>query len=146
MKKIDLGQTLNTLANVGVIAGIVFLAFELRQNNQYMAEESRYGQLQNRIEMNRDMLLNPSAVSAYYLTDAPEEIARLQSLAAGRRVLLQWQWEFESVWWSTQESTDPLVEFWREIYRSTSVGEAWEAEGRSFSPSFVQFMEANVVN
>ena len=32
MKKIDLGQTLNTLANVGVIAGIVFLGVELRQN------------------------------------------------------------------------------------------------------------------
>ena len=32
MKKIDLGQTANTLANIGVIAGIVFLAFELRQN------------------------------------------------------------------------------------------------------------------
>ena len=32
MKKIDLGQAINTLANVGVITGIVFLGFELRQN------------------------------------------------------------------------------------------------------------------
>ena len=32
MKKIDLGQTLTILANVGVIAGIVFLGYELRQN------------------------------------------------------------------------------------------------------------------
>lgn len=32
MKKIDLGQTINTFANIGVIAGIVFLAFELQQN------------------------------------------------------------------------------------------------------------------
>ena len=31
MKKIDLGQTIQILANVGVIAGIVFLAIELRQ-------------------------------------------------------------------------------------------------------------------
>jgi hypothetical protein len=34
MKKIDLGQTIAILANVGVIAGIAFLAFELRQNTQ----------------------------------------------------------------------------------------------------------------
>ena len=32
MKKIDLGQTIQILANVGVLAGILFLAFELRQN------------------------------------------------------------------------------------------------------------------
>lgn len=32
MKRIDLGQTIQVLANVGVIAGIVFLGFQLRQN------------------------------------------------------------------------------------------------------------------
>ena len=32
MKKIDLGQMITILANIGVIAGIVFLGFELRQN------------------------------------------------------------------------------------------------------------------
>jgi len=33
MKKIDLGQTVQVLANIGVIAGIVFLALELRQTS-----------------------------------------------------------------------------------------------------------------
>ena len=32
MKKINLGQTISILANLGVVAGIVFLAYELRQN------------------------------------------------------------------------------------------------------------------
>jgi len=32
MKKIDFDRTISLLANVGVIAGIVFLGFELRQN------------------------------------------------------------------------------------------------------------------
>jgi hypothetical protein len=32
MKKIDLGQTINTIANLGVIAGIVLLAVEVGQN------------------------------------------------------------------------------------------------------------------
>ena len=41
MKKIDLAQTLNTLANVGVIAGIIFLAFELRQNNDLLTAQAR---------------------------------------------------------------------------------------------------------
>jgi hypothetical protein len=38
MKRIDLGQTIAILANVGVIAGIVFLALELRQNQASLDE------------------------------------------------------------------------------------------------------------
>lgn len=34
MKKIDLGQTIQILANIGVIAGILFLAVEIRTNTQ----------------------------------------------------------------------------------------------------------------
>jgi hypothetical protein len=33
MKKIALGQTISILANLGVIAGIAFLAFEIRESN-----------------------------------------------------------------------------------------------------------------
>ena len=32
MKKIDFGQTASVLANIGIIAGMLFLGFELRQN------------------------------------------------------------------------------------------------------------------
>lgn len=32
MKKFDLGQTVQMVANIGVIAGIIFLGYELRQN------------------------------------------------------------------------------------------------------------------
>ena len=33
MKKIDVGQSLSILANVGVLIGIVFLAIEIRASN-----------------------------------------------------------------------------------------------------------------
>ena len=45
MKKGDLGQTLNTLANVGVIAGIVFLAIEVRQNQATLEEGNVMNQI-----------------------------------------------------------------------------------------------------
>jgi hypothetical protein len=41
MKKIDLGQTITILANLGVIAGIVFLAVEMQQNNVLLEAEAR---------------------------------------------------------------------------------------------------------
>jgi hypothetical protein len=50
MKKIDLGQVIQMLANIGVIAGIVFLAMELRQNNQLLIEQAQQGMVQNQRE------------------------------------------------------------------------------------------------
>jgi len=41
MKKIDLGQTITILANLGVIVGIAFLAIEMSQNNRLLMMESR---------------------------------------------------------------------------------------------------------
>lgn len=40
MKKIDLGQTISILANLGVIVGIVFLLLELRQNTKQLELQS----------------------------------------------------------------------------------------------------------
>ena len=41
MKKIDLGQTIGTLANIGVLAGIIFLGIEFQQNTN-IARASAY--------------------------------------------------------------------------------------------------------
>jgi len=42
MKKIDLGQAITILANVGVVAGIVFLVYEIRQNTAQMRADAGY--------------------------------------------------------------------------------------------------------
>jgi len=41
MKKIDPGQVITILANVGVIAGIAFLAIEINQSNQLARSQTR---------------------------------------------------------------------------------------------------------
>lgn len=41
MKKIDVGQTVQILTNVGVIVGIVLLGIELRQNNAALGVQTR---------------------------------------------------------------------------------------------------------
>ena len=41
MKKLDLGQTISILANVGVLAGIVILIIEIDQNNDALTFQAR---------------------------------------------------------------------------------------------------------
>lgn len=54
MKKIDLGWTIQILANVGVVAGIVILAIEIQQNTRSLevgAYQELIGQIGDFIEM-----------------------------------------------------------------------------------------------
>jgi hypothetical protein len=56
MKKIDLGQAIGILANLGVIAGIVFLAYEMQQNTA----EIRASTLHGMTSMGSDYLIETS--------------------------------------------------------------------------------------
>ena len=42
MKKFDLGQTINVLASLGVIVGLLLLVFELSQTRQMMEAQTRH--------------------------------------------------------------------------------------------------------
>jgi hypothetical protein len=42
VKSLDVGEVVSIVANVGIIAGIVFLGLEPQQNNQLLEAESRY--------------------------------------------------------------------------------------------------------
>ena len=48
MKKIDLGQTIQIVASLGVIGGILLLVYELRQNNELLLAEAGQRALENR--------------------------------------------------------------------------------------------------
>jgi hypothetical protein len=58
LKKIDLGQGITILANVGVIVGIAFLAIEIRQNNQLLRAEAISALLETRMNANQEIYSN----------------------------------------------------------------------------------------
>ena len=58
MKKIDVGQTLGILANIGVIAGILFLAFEIQQSNRIAIASSEIGIRNSFLSMNESIYTN----------------------------------------------------------------------------------------
>ena len=66
MKKIDLGQAITILANIGVIAGILFLAVEVRQNQESLDEANRI----NRVGTLTEAVENFNAWRTMLLQDA----------------------------------------------------------------------------
>jgi hypothetical protein len=63
VKKIDLGQTIGILANIGVITGIVFLAVEIRQNKDQLAAQTRNAIYELRSGLERDLINNVGGIA-----------------------------------------------------------------------------------
>ena len=153
MKKIDLGQTITILANIGVIAGIAFLGLELSQNNDLLAAQARYNLRVQRAEANK-LLMEPHIMDVLQkhservdMTPAEESVVGLQALY----LLEMWEWQYGEYEAGMLDSDELPVGAWRlwfheEAELAVPIREAWERRRDVISPNFAQFMEENVVN
>ena len=66
MNKIDLGQSITILANVGVIVGIVFLLFEIRQNTAQLRSQASYSINQSVGALNQSIFQNAEFADLVY--------------------------------------------------------------------------------
>ena len=84
MKKIDLGQAITILVNMGVIAGIVFLGIELRQNNELLSAEARATRLSVRLNENQLPIENPDLANALIKHRHGDELTEHEQLVLDR--------------------------------------------------------------
>ena len=80
MRKIDFGQALGILANIGVIAGIVFLAIEINQGNQLARAQTR-SEVTASIASFLELLTSDAELSEMYLraVEDPEAVTQAES-------------------------------------------------------------------
>ena len=97
MKKIDLGQTIQIIANLGVIAGIVFVAIELRQNNLLLTAESIGTVFETRISRQDRIMENPGFTVVLIKNRRGEALSEEEEetiLASFDRAFIAWQREY----------------------------------------------------
>jgi hypothetical protein len=149
MKKIDLGQTITILANVGVIAGIVFLAFELRQNNDQLALQAQ-AQLQERRNSIMALVINnPDLVELLGEDPAALTVAeRDQVLMLGMRMLLNFEDQYQDVQSGVLDE-NAVIRQLRAVYHRPrmkhAVPFAWATYKQRATPDFQAWMEQNMI-
>ena len=136
---------LGVIANFGVIAGIIFLAVELRQTNELMESERRYNRLQIILNGNLPYLDNPELIEARRKADTDEELSENEESALTiqlNRTFSAWQWT-----WVELYGTDefPLAQYQYAMQRSSFLQETWEARKPFLLPKFVKFVDENIV-
>ena len=144
-----LNRFLTLGANVGVIAGIIFLGYELRQNNQLLVEEARLSMLENQKSW---AYFVSAADNVSISVISPEESSDLSRADKIRRteligtMLLMWQWEFEQSQSDLLGRTPLAIGAYRYGWKAYRVADIWPELRDWYSDEFVQFVELNVTS
>jgi len=141
------GRWVTLVANLGVVAGVVFLAFEIQQNNELLEQDSRYSMLENQKEWK--FFLNGDAEVARLLygseSENLNEIEKLRRFDILSGLLLTWQWEWEQSQSGLIGDSQLPVAGFRALWRSANIQAQWEEFKPILKPGFAHFLESNVV-
>lgn len=151
MKKIDVSQALAILANAGVIAGIIFLALELRQNNSLLEAQTSFAQFSVERERRTRLLENRAGLlEALLKARSGEELTRLEraQLTAHRLDILDsWLWQYRE---SLVGRLDPRLlnlDNWQALWRQDEgLQDVYHRIFARRNADFDRYIEENVIN
>ena len=149
MNKLDFGQAVTTIVNLGVIAGLVFLALELGETNALMEIQARATRLGILKESSTARLDYPELRRAFSkvregseLTDDEREVVRLYYI----NLFHNFDYVYEDYKAGIADERDLRVDGWRAFYRAGPDSDAiWAATRDAFDPDFVAWFEQNII-
>jgi hypothetical protein len=150
MKKIDVGQAVGILANLGVVAGIIFLAIEVGQNNELMRAAARDTQNERIQDYLEQVYMTPGLAEIIVKARNGEPLTAVEDLMLFSRQLRRLR-GFEVQYREyTEGAVDSLPKWKTHFYkgqgRNPPLVEAWDEAKLSLSSEFVQYVEKNVID
>jgi hypothetical protein len=135
------------LANIGVVAGVVFLALEIQQNNELIVQDSRYSMLQNQKDWKFFLNGNPEIAKLIYAshTGKLSEIEKLRRFDIISGLLLTWQWEWEQSQTGLFGNSQLPVEGFRTLWKSLNIDAEWTELKPILKSDFADFLQDKVV-
>jgi len=159
LKKPDFGQTVTILANIGVIAGIVFLGLELEQNNSLLRMQASYSLLQNRTAFRQEATANAEVADFWVRVNDGDPLSQSDQVRLAyyaETAILNWQFEYAQFLEGNLDEQELPVGGYRAVMNAEgSEGEAyrsvwsrWQRGGGkgSLRADFAQWMSESVVN
>lgn len=140
MKVTQLNAWLQVLANLGVVAGLLFLGLQLRQNSRMMAAQTRNELTQSIITLIQ-MESDPRVVSAYLKRDSglsltPEDSYHLEAVA--NATLRHWENTFyqhrNGLFDNIEYQADTQV--WAMAMKEPAYQSHWKKMRNTYSPDF----------
>jgi hypothetical protein len=152
--KISVSRIVEILANLGVIAGLVFLGLEIQQNNELLKTEISSTRQAIRAQ---DFLLPieyPEVGRALIDRRNGKELTEYQILILDRltsTMLFNWQFVYAEFKEGRIDEDSIPVRVWRKAFRGEGLSgpdmaEYWKKNSIAFDAEFVAWMDQNIVN
>jgi len=151
-----MNESLSLVANLGVIAGIVFLGFELQQNNELLEAEIRTIRHDFRADDFLLPLQHPEYAQALIKQRRGEDLTEYETLIMSRSMaatIYNYQYVFTEYKLGRIESLPMAV--WQEDFDGEVGSESayfpdlrayWETnKNRNYDPEFVKWIDGNVL-
>lgn len=141
MKRIDIGHSIGILANIGVLAGILLLVYELNQNRLMIQAQTRTVLAQGVTDILYRLSTDNEISELWNRGNAGDELTESEASRFTRLVLSQLRYQ-ENVHYQYRMGLYDETEFaaqreaWRRAYNTPGAAEVWCAVRMSFSPEF----------
>ncbi len=143
MKKLDLGQTLQLLGNLGIIVGILLLVYELNQNRHMMMAQTRNELAQEITSILFELQNNTEMAEIAFRRNQGEDLSEFESTQYRLRVMAQLRYH-ENVHYQYRSGLYEEAEFsaqrdyWRNVvFNNEGLVDVWCSVRLGFSPEFV---------
>lgn len=149
---LDIGQIVTIGANAGVIAGLIFLAMEIRQNNRFLAAQARYSLRQYRSDI-ADSLMLPHVLEATHKWARGEHISpeeKSTGLMVAIKIVELWEWQYGEYAAGMLQKNELPIGAWRLWFHNLGpfpvpVREIYEMRKSVLNEDFVRFFDDHVV-
>lgn len=146
----QLNKWMSLVANLGVIAGIVFLAVEIRQNSDELSAQSRFNYYQQRAATMDSFVTDDRTLEAMFNLAQGKEIPPLETFRlAGRVSAIMTNWEYEFAEYQAGNITLAQFNIIGKRNAIVSLGalgvNIWMNYRETAPLEFVQFMEEEVL-
>ena len=142
-------------ANFGVLVGIIFLAFELQQNNELLKAQAEYNFFINRLSNSESLRTSIEFGDLLAKLADKAELTRAEQIRADAyylNLLLRWQYEYSEIQAGRLDANENFYDVWRLLFNDKGplpypgLAEAWEHQKILMPPEFATFMDENIVN
>lgn len=136
-----------------VIASLVYIGSELRQNTEALEAQTRFNQITVRSNLVDNLLQNEKLLDILYRASIGGDVTPSEHATArahAMRMLEMWEWMFAEYEAGTLTMEKIPVEAWRSYFHHQAlpniVSEVWPERKKMLNANFVKFVEENVVN
>ena len=147
MKKFDLGQAVSILANFGVIAGIIFLAIELRQNTEATISSAELDVTNLQTEFHMRLAENADLARVYSVGQrdpsvlTEDERGQFRYLVAGLFLFLEGVYKQYRRGFIPEDGWAPYEDLIADMLDGELTYDWWTTKGTVFWPEFEQLVD-----